>query len=73
MALTGKNDVFRRILINTSMLISQKFLYLQENQKHKSYSSTSRYVESKVVYGLYGELVDKLDTLRRCLENREVR
>ena len=70
MALTGKNDVFRRILINTCMLISQKFLYLQENQKHNSYSSTSRYVESKLVYG---ELVDKLDTLRRCSENREVR
>ena len=44
------------------MLISQKFLYLQENQKHNSYSSASRYVESKAVYG---ELVDKLDTLRR--------
>ena len=44
------------------MLISQKFLYLQENQKRNSYSSASRYVESKAVYG---ELVDKLDTLRR--------
>ena len=46
---------------NKYMLISQ-FLYLQENQKHNSYSSASRYVESKAVYG---ELVDKLDTLRR--------